>query len=420
MTFTVYAANVEDVSKRLDRLASKASRYNVPFGYSVGEEHPQIINIYDLDPATSTKFVVDRKVVAAVDFEVECEELIKAKGWTVRAKIEHGENGNIVTGFGFSKPDPTWYTLPSKCDHCGTTRARKVTFLCENDQGEIKQVGRACLKDYTGINPATALLWAEVRDLFCIDLDCSMIDWTDRKPAQMYDVRNVLAHAYDEIKREGYRKSDCPGSTRENVLELVLNGKAPSAEGLDAAYQITHWLAGLDEVARCEDAARAAAWAKGEETMEEAAWAAYRALPDTVGDLERNCIPLALSGYTLAKHFGRLAYMPVAYEKFQEREAKRKAREAEQQALAAGSKHVGEVGQRITIKMASAKLLSSWDNAYGTTYLYKFVDESGNVYIWYASRCVDLDEQPTIKATIKDHNERDGVKQTVLTRCKAA
>ena len=51
-------------------------------------------------------------------------------------------------------------------------------------------------------------------------------------------------------------------------------------------------------------------------------------------------------------------------------------------------------------------------------YLYKFVDEAGNIFIWYASRPIELHERMTLKATIKAHNERNGVKQTVLTRCK--
>ncbi|MBO6266973.1 MAG: hypothetical protein J6M06_01940, partial [Synergistaceae bacterium] len=96
------------------------------------------------------------------------------------------------------------------------------------------------------------------------------------------------------------------------------------------------------------------------------------------------------------------------------------AREAAAQAEAKASEHVGSVGQRITVSAATAKLLTSWEGTYGTTYLYKFTDESGNVFIWYASRPINVADGMTLKGTVKDHNERDGVKQTVLTRCKAA
>lgn len=41
MIFTVYADKAEEVSKRLDKLAKKATRYNVPFSYTVSDEHPR-------------------------------------------------------------------------------------------------------------------------------------------------------------------------------------------------------------------------------------------------------------------------------------------------------------------------------------------------------------------------------------------
>ena len=78
---------------------------------------------------------------------------------------------------------------------------------------------------------------------------------------------------------------------------------------------------------------------------------------------------------------------------------------------------MGEVGQRITLKAATVALLSSWDGYYGTTWLYKIVDESGNVFIWKASQPFSAEEGATIRATVKDHNERDGVKQTIVIRC---
>lgn len=47
MIFTVYADKAEEVSKRLDKLAKKATRYNVPFSYTVSDEHPETVNVFD-------------------------------------------------------------------------------------------------------------------------------------------------------------------------------------------------------------------------------------------------------------------------------------------------------------------------------------------------------------------------------------
>ncbi len=125
MTITVYADLAEEVKKRLDRIAVKATRYSVPFSYTVSEEHIQRVNVYELDPVTSIQYKVGQHTVAAIDFDVACDELIKANGWTVRAKVEHTSTGNIVTALGDKPTELSWFKAPARCDHCNTNRYRK-------------------------------------------------------------------------------------------------------------------------------------------------------------------------------------------------------------------------------------------------------------------------------------------------------
>lgn len=384
MTFTVYAELAPEVSKKLDRLAKKAESYAIPFAYSMGEEHPQKVAVREVDTLSQTIQTVSTYTVAAVDFEVECDELIRANGWTVRAKVEHGDKGNVVTAFGGYKAKAEWFTAAPHCDHCQTNRFRSVTFFVEHEDGSMRQVGRTCLKEYTGISPATAAMWAEVQDLVDTGMDCTRSEWDARGLIPMFSVLRILAHAYDAVKEFGYRKSAEKNSTRSMVTERVMSGAEPTAEGLARAELVSGWLVGMDRA--------------------------------DASDLENNCITLALGGYAKVQQFGLLAYMPVAYERHQERMACKAAQEA----AGARSEFIGDVGQRITLKAVTVALLSSWDGYYGTTWLYKFVDENGNVYIWYASRPCTAEDGATIKATVKDHNERDGVKQTIVTRCCVA
>lgn len=435
MRYTIYASQSEEVQKRLERLAKKAARYSVPFAYSIGDEHPETVRVMDYDPVNHCQFVANRYTVAAVDVEIECDGFIKANGWTIRAKVEHGEGGNIVTGIGQGEIRPEWYTAAPRCEHCNTARPRSITYFCENEAGEIRQVGRTCLHDYTGISPATATMWAEVQDIFSAGMDCSPEEWEGRRSGLMFSVDKVIAHACDSIREYGYRKSSDLGSTREKVTALVENGSEPTPVAVEEAGRIMAWVSSLDAVVRKEDQERRDAWNEGRAraiadgyTAEDFDNDVYcdissryvHDVPSKVGDLERNCIPMVLSGYAKPHHFGRLVYLPLAYKKYLERKAREERREAERVAAAATSAYVGSVGERITVKMATAVLVTSWENAYGMTFLYKFTDEHGNVYIWYASRSIQASDGMTIKATVKDHNERDGVKQTVITRCKAA
>lgn len=76
----------------------------------------------------------------------------KLEGWTFIGTIEHTEAGNILR----TVPEHE-ETLPEKyrnasrdCDHCGFDRRRKDTYIVLNEDGEYKQVGRSCIKDFLG------------------------------------------------------------------------------------------------------------------------------------------------------------------------------------------------------------------------------------------------------------------------------
>ena len=85
------------------------------------------------------------------------------------------------------------------------------------------------------------------------------------------------------------------------------------------------------------------------------------------------------------------------------------------------SEWVGEVKDKIT-KNFKVIFNRGINTRYGISQLVKFEDEDGNNYTWWASAAwaSDLAVGETIKlnATIKDHSEYEGVKTTVVTRCK--
>lgn len=98
-------------------------------------------------------------------------------------------------------------------------------------------------------------------------------------------------------------------------------------------------------------------------------------------------------------------------------------REAAKAAQAATSNFVGTVGERrmftATItKVIAITMTAGWQTIRGDMYL--MTDADGNV-LKYSTSTVDLGgegETVTFKATVKDHAEYKGVKQTVVTRAK--
>jgi hypothetical protein len=92
-------------------------------------------------------------------------------------------------------------------------------------------------------------------------------------------------------------------------------------------------------------------------------------------------------------------------------------REERLEADRAGSAHVGAVGERREFSVLCEKSFS-FEGHYGVTYINICRDEAGNVIVYKGSHGLDKGWRFVIKATVKAHNEREGVKQTIIARPK--
>lgn len=383
MTVTVYNEKIEEVLKRLEAVRKKAEKYGSSFSYEIGEPYAAEIKIMGIDHATSISYVKDTVRVEAVDVRYD-DEMVRKDGWTAVAKVEHLDDGNLVTTFDGSGYPEAWHTVAPYCEHCRTNHQRTVTYMVQNVDGVIRQVGSSCLHDYTGIDPRLAVSFAALRNYLDEDAGVGCETYERSGASRLMNVESVIALACEAVKKFGYRKSDYPGSTKEWVLEHY-RAYDFSKESEKEASRIVDW------IKNNEHEAFSYAWESK---------------------------PLVVGGWCKAEHVGRLVWLPVAWEKELERIEREARWNAERDKEAHESEYVGEVGKKITVEVASAKLLSSWENQWGTTFLYKFIDVSGNVLIWFASGSQDIDGVKKLTGTVKDHNERDGVKQTIVTRCK--
>lgn len=110
----------------------------------------------------------------------------------------------------------------------------------------------------------------------------------------------------------------------------------------------------------------------------------------------------------------------------EEAEAKAKAEEeARRAAQKAISNFVGAVGEKIEFDGILEK--NVWFDVpsfrgYGTDtmHIYIFRDANGNALVWKTNKGLGIENgtRVHVKGAIKDHNEYDSEKQTVLTRCK--
>lgn len=132
----------------------------------------------------------------------------------------------------------------------------------------------------------------------------------------------------------------------------------------------------------------------------------------------------------------------IKFEKFDADRARRQHEQEERDRKIAEEKaksqYIGQVGDKID-KVVTLVFIADYDvpsfRGYGMTTMsvYGFVDDDGNMLVWKTGGCLYIEHEVKgfieneyahkgdrihIKATIKDHSEYDGQKQTVLSRVK--
>jgi hypothetical protein len=103
------------------------------------------------------------------------------------------------------------------------------------------------------------------------------------------------------------------------------------------------------------------------------------------------------------------------------RAAKKAEWASERAALNANRAHIGTVGEKATMTLTTVHIVVL-DGMYGTSYIFIMEDADQNVVIYKGkSDCVpNKGDTFTVIATVKEHGVRDGVKQTIIQRPKAA
>jgi hypothetical protein len=89
---------------------------------------------------------------------------------------------------------------------------------------------------------------------------------------------------------------------------------------------------------------------------------------------------------------------------------------AKRAAEGAASGWIGTVGERRDFTV-TIRHIHTMEGQFGTSFLHILNDAQGNVVIYKGTKLLgDKGETLTVKATVKEHGERDGVKQTKIAR----
>lgn len=400
--YAILEANMERLTKKLTRIQNKCRKYGCDFHFAeVGEEIRKV--------KTETGYIQNARFVL-----VEAEGKAIVNGWKFIASVEHTHNGNIIRSACDVEVPARYYTSQPVCEHCQSRRYRKDTFIVMNEEtGEFKQVGKSCLADFThGMSAEGVASYIAFFDELIKGEAPMESGWGER----YFDTTEFLQYVAETIRAFGYRKND-PYSSERSTRDRASDYIVLNHGGFRGLYDATireRLQEEMDSVSFNPDRPEIVKMAADART-----WAMQQ---EETNNYMHNLITACKLDYVTHKHFGILASLFPTYNRELEYQARKAAEEAKRQAEMAMGKNsvwVGNMKDRITISVQSFKCVTSWETEFGTTRIYKIVDETGNVFTWKTGTFLE-DGVKSITGTIKAHNEFRGVKQTELTRCRVA
>ena len=425
MKYSIPLNKLEKLEKIIRRYQKKGA--NIIF--NVGDEV--------IEDATLTVEDTINHCLKSFPIKVTCKEVFVdgvyvINDWEFVGTIEFTELGNIIrvvdSSFEGMIPEKYLHT-PKICEHCGKIRNRKDTYLIFNTMtAEFKQVGSTCLLDYTkglDANECASIMACLDKVSTLADKDCFADEFFGNgydSTSYGYSREVILPLVYAYVSKYGYERMNDGKGTAQDVKICVLKDWNLLGEEMSKFYENRYnslVMPSDEEMNAIDEFAKAH-------------------LEDNFGYM-RNASIAWLKKSVEYRDFGLVASFVATYKKEMKKQELQNAKIAD-----SSNEWVGNVGDRITIKVASIRCL--WSNCvevawhtYAETFFYEIKDEEGHTFTWKSSKNLEvryeentvmrgscpieetkvLEVKPLeIVATVKEHSSFRGLKQTVLTRGK--
>ena len=150
------------LEKKFESLGKRAAKLGIkaPAIYRAGEA--DVVKVGRDDDGRAKGWHWQRRVAYVVD-----SSPVFLDGWRIAGRIDHlSSDGGAAINMVALAPwvgregltvSPAYRSARPVCEHCNTARKRNNTYLVEKG-GDIKQVGRNCLRDYVGSETGAKLL----------------------------------------------------------------------------------------------------------------------------------------------------------------------------------------------------------------------------------------------------------------------
>lgn len=391
-TFKIQKSQLAIVQSRIDRLNKRAAKLGMePCSVVVLGEELIEVTIQKTGPGYSIPSTI---TICQLTIEFKGSAPVVA-GYKLIANIQHTEAGNIVRDVAQDGTDFDAYRSDVKpvCDHCNTRRERKDTFIIRNvDTKETKQIGRNCLADY--IRSSDVKAYALHVEIIGALVEAEEEFLGGGSYSAVTGTNEFLAFACASVRVHGFKPTSYGESTVSNIWRAMSSPFPPVTPEQRAAHD-----AQQPTENDKEKASKIVAWIDGVDCS------SNEYLTNLKVALKMVCIDRTAGLVASAvKAFDRA--MGIAEEKRLEKE----------QTL---NEHLGQLKERLVLELTVVRT-HHIETDYGTKAIVSMRDNDGRSVVWFGTSDRAIGAQVgnkfTGKATIKAHEEYNGIAQTVITR----
>lgn len=365
--------SVEKVINRISKRAVKLGLSPVEYEYS-DTFYKKIVDEY----GRTLHF-------SMVDITIKMVDEIMIEGeWVLAATLEKTESGIIV-----NKVDDSIGEFGNiekiECDHCNTNHQRKYGYAIKNIKNDkVLILGKACLQKYFPASEQLkqALFSASFITLFddCYDEN----DFIGGGSYTCYSLEEVLSATVYIVNKYGYKKSNSEGSTSFVIGDMFHEYYAKYDKEISEIIkgQLT----------------------EAKEIIE------YFKNIDANNDYMNNLKIIANDCCVdFRRHLGYAVSMVATYNKIMEKQS-----EYEKKNIV--NEYFGEIKKRYDFDL-TVKRVNSFETEYGTKFIYTMNDSDGRIFVWFTMNdWYECGDEINCRATIKEHKDYKGLKQTIVTR----
>lgn len=408
---------VENLRKLFKRVKRVADKRGIPFESEIGKPVKVVVSKRSAGAFHDYKMSKESGTTTYVRYQCPVTLThgpLTESGWHPLAVLEPMQHGVKDSPIIISKmPDVEEgdllkhvpHSWNGYCDHCETSRRRKTTVLVRSEMdGEVRQVGRSCLFDYTGIDPELLVRFYN----YYATVQCSSDEeysgwssgWTPGREYPLYDFLVVLGR-WLGVKNQyprGAGKTLFNSYISDDNTKLISNSLDHTGKPM-----WSHDLA--DE-------------SVGEIFAEEAL--NMLAMVEPRNSFDYNLKTVFDTGIVVKKTAGYAGAIWTKWFNLTEKGILDKVfgrNQPEPSDEPHPSEHLGEVGERIEFEATVLRTKQMAGGMWGPTTLVTMVDTDENQIItWTTGRVPRTGSRITSRGTVKKHGEYQGVKQTQVGR----